>query len=97
VARRRKASDTAIGALVALTLIVVAFQKLPTASIAITMTIIAAALVGSRPGRCEVRSAIRKRSRYTWTIDGKRTNVCPNCNRGLERRQSSAALGRTVA
>jgi hypothetical protein len=35
-----------------------------------------------------------KRRYYSWKIEGKKMALCPNCNRGLERRKSRDALER---
>ena len=47
--------------------------------------------VFGKPRRCTVCGTPIKRTYYTWTIDGKKHKLCPNCNRNLERKVSREA------
>lgn len=43
----------------------------------------------AEPTSCDVCSTDIKRKYYTWTIDGKKQHLCPNCNSKMNRRQSN--------
>lgn len=42
-----------------------------------------------KPTRCDICGFDFKRKYYTWTIDGKKQHLCPNCNSRLTRRESA--------
>ncbi len=42
-----------------------------------------------KPSRCDICHNSFKRKYYTWTIDGKKQHLCPNCNSQMSRRVSS--------
>ena len=44
------------------------------------------------PGSCYVCDIAIKQKSYNWIIDGENRKVCPNCNRKLENKKSSAAM-----
>lgn len=54
--------------------------------------VIALIVIGAifKPRRCDICDTYFKKSYYTWTIDGKKQHLCPNCNNKMSRRVSSA-------
>jgi len=42
--------------------------------------------------RCDVCRVPIKRKYYRWTIEGKKTMLCPKCNAQMERRVSKSAF-----
>lgn len=49
-----------------------------------------AVIVGMfKPSRCDICRTPFKRNYHTWTIEGKKQHLCPNCNSKMNRRQSN--------
>lgn len=42
-----------------------------------------------KPSHCDVCNLSFKRKYYTWTIDGKKQHLCPNCNSKMNKRISN--------
>lgn len=42
-----------------------------------------------KPKRCGVCDQHFKKKYFTWTIEGKKMHLCPNCNSQMKRRVSS--------
>jgi len=42
-----------------------------------------------KPHRCDICNIRFKRKYYTWTIEGKKQHLCPNCSSKMERRVSA--------
>lgn len=42
-----------------------------------------------KPTRCDVCNLSFKRKYYTWTLEGKKQHLCPNCNARMKRRVSN--------
>lgn len=42
-----------------------------------------------KPRRCNICGVGFKRRYYTWTIEGEKVHMCPNCNSKMNRRQSN--------
>lgn len=51
--------------------------------------VIAIIFIWLKPSRCDICGTPFKRSYHTWTIDGKKQHLCPNCNSKMNRRQSN--------
>lgn len=42
-----------------------------------------------KPSRCDICGTSFKKKYYTWTIEGKKQHLCPNCNSKMSRRVSN--------
>ncbi|MCE9992286.1 hypothetical protein LZ633_09800 [Enterobacter asburiae] len=42
-----------------------------------------------KPSRCDICGISFKKKYHTWTIEGKKQHLCPNCNGKMNRRVSS--------
>ncbi|CCP03748.1 hypothetical protein BN439_2702 [Erwinia amylovora Ea644] len=53
--------------------------------------IILLAIIGSilKPRRCDICGILFKRNYHTWTIEGRKQYLCPNCNSKMSRRLSN--------
>jgi len=49
------------------------------------------AVIGAifKPRRCDVCGIFFKRNYYTWTIEGRKQHLCPNCNNKMSRKISN--------
>lgn len=54
--------------------------------------LLAILMAASSQKRCGICNNILKKTRYQWTLEGKKTWVCPHCNRQLESRASKRAI-----
>ena len=70
------------------------FQNAPVLGFLLVGLLIGGAVWLFMPHACDLCGSQLKRSVYQWAIDGEKKKVCPNCNRGLERRKSKEALQR---
>jgi hypothetical protein len=65
----------------------------PWVALLVIAAVIACVVAYGRSRNCGICGVALKRTVYRWDVDGAQANVCPNCNRTLEKRQSNRALG----
>jgi hypothetical protein len=92
MARSKKADQALIMLLVVVGLPIWLFQNYPLVAFALLALAVAGLIAYVRSRNCELCGVQLKRAVYEWQIDGERKRLCPNCNRGLEKRQSARAL-----
>lgn len=96
MARRKKneLSAGAIGGVLVLGMVVTAFQNNPVLAFLAVGALIGLGVWFFMPRSCDLCGPQLKRSVYHWTIEGEKKKLCPNCNSGLERKKSRAAVQR---
>ena len=92
MARRKKAESALVVLVVLIGLPIWLFENHPVLAVVFIIGFIAMLVLYSLSRTCQVCGVALKRVTYRWQIDGETKRVCPNCNRTLERRQSSHAL-----
>jgi hypothetical protein len=60
--------------------------------LAIGVGLIVLVAIFGPPAQCQLCSTSIRRTRYVWQLEGKKTHVCPNCNRRLELERSKTAM-----
>lgn len=93
MARRKKSDGAAILLLIAVGLPIWLIANHPWLGVLLIAAVIVLAIAYGRSRTCGVCGVALKRTVYRWEIEDAQANVCPNCNRTLEKRQSNRALG----
>lgn len=74
--------------------VVLAWNQHPLFGVLVAVVLLVLIGMALTPKKCDICRSGIKRVSYTWTIDGKKTRVCPNCSSRLDRRVSKAAVDR---
>jgi len=92
MARKSKAQGILISVVIGIAGAIWLFQNYPVLTGAIVVIFIVGAILSSKSDHCDICDSELKRKVYTCEIEGETKEICPNCNRELEKKRSKEAI-----